>query len=125
MNDVSLTMISSEIFLCFFRPTKADKNSEELLAADRHVEKYKDVLDKLCRKFLQNSGSGSSSSGGSSSTNAANTVDQDAREKRCKKVHEYKLALAMEESLKDLPQGLLRDVLENCGKYLHSTIKIH
>lgn len=94
------------------RPPKADKNSEELLLADRHVEKYKDVLDKICRKFLQNSSSSSSSS---STSNAAN-MDQDAREKRCKKVHEYKLAQAMEESLKDLPQGLLHDVLENCGK---------
>lgn len=92
------------------RPTKADKNSEELLAADRHVEKYKDVLDKICRKFLQNPSSSSSN------TNAVN-VDQDVREKRCKKVHEYKLAQAMEESLNYLPDGLLHDVLENCGEY--------
>lgn len=91
------------------RPTKTDKNSEELLAADRHVEKYKDVLDKICRKFLQNP---SGSSG----------VDQDVRDKRCKKVHEYKLATAIEESLKDLPHGLLREVLENCGNFVtHST----
>lgn len=94
------------------RPTKADKNSEELLAADRHVEKYKDVLDKICRKFLQNPSSSSSN------TNAVN-VDQDVREKRCKKVHEYKLAQAMEESLKDLPDGLLRDVLDNCGMFMY------
>lgn len=92
------------------RPTKADKNSEELLAADRHVEKYKEVLDKICRKFVQNPSSSSSIA------NAVN-VDADAREKRCKKVHEYKLALAIEESLKDLPDGLFRDVLDNCGKY--------
>lgn len=89
------------------RPTKTDKNSEELLAADRQVEKYKDVLDKICRKFLQNPSSGNA--------NVPLTVDQDVRDKRCKKVHEYKLAQAMEESLKDLPQGLLRDVLENGG----------
>lgn len=92
-----------------YRPTKADKNSEELLAADRHVEKYKEVLDKICRKFVPNPTSNNS--------NAAN-VDQDARDKRCKKVHEYKLAQSMEESLKDLPDGMLRDVLENCGKLL-------
>lgn len=91
-----------------YRPTKADKNSEELLAADRHVEKYKEVLDKICRKFVPNPTSNNS--------NAVN-VDQDARDKRCKKVHEYKLAQSMEESLKDLPDGVLRDVLENCGKY--------
>lgn len=88
------------------RPTKTDKNSEELLAADRHVEKYKEVLDKICRKFVQNP-----------TSNNTNAVDQDARDKRCKKVHEYKLAQSMEESLKDLPEGLLRDVLENCGKF--------
>lgn len=92
-----------------YRPTKADKNSEELLAADRHVEKYKEVLDKICRKFVPNPIS--------NNTNAVN-VDQDARDKRCKKVHEYKLAQSMEESLKDLPDGVLRDVLENCGKFL-------
>lgn len=90
-----------------YRPTKADKNSEELVAADRHVEKYKEVLEKICRKFVQNPTS--------SSTNTAN-IDQDARDKRCKKVHEYKLAQSMEESLKDLPDGLLRYVLENCCK---------
>lgn len=87
-----------------YRPTKADKNSEELLTADRHVEKYKEVLEKICRKFVPNP------------INAVN-VDQDARDKRCRKVHEYKLAQSMEESLKDLPEGLLRDVLENCGKF--------
>lgn len=91
-----------------YRPTKTDKNSEELLTADRHVEKYKEVLDKICRKFVPNPTS--------NNTNVVN-VDQDARDKRCKKVHEYKLAQSMEESLKDLPEGLLRDVLENCGKF--------
>lgn len=84
------------------RQTKTDKNSEELLAADRHVEKYKEVLEKICRKFVQN---------------PTGSIDQDARDKRCKKVHEYKLAQSMEESLKDLPDGLLHDVLENCGKF--------
>lgn len=28
----------------------------------------------------------------------------------------------MEESLKDLPQGLLRDVLDKCGKYLYNYV---
>ena len=88
------------------RPTKTDKNSEELVAADRHVEKYKEVLEKICRKFVQNP-----------TSNSTNAVDQDARDKRCKKVHEYKLAQSMEESLKELPDGLLHDVLENCGKF--------
>lgn len=91
-----------------YRPTKTDKNSEELLTADRHVEKYKEVLEKICRKFVPNPTS--------NSTNVVN-VDQEMRDKRSRKVHEYKLAQSMEESLKDLPDGLLRDVLENCGKF--------
>lgn len=95
---------SNVVFL--FRPTKPDKNSEELLTADRQVELYKDVLEKISKKF-----SPSLSGGG------ADQQDPAAREKRCKKVHEYRLAQAMEESLKDLPDGLLRTVLDNCGKY--------
>lgn len=92
----------------FFRPTKPDKNSEELLTADRQVELYKDVLDKISKKFSPSlSGTG------------ADQQDPAAREKRCKKVHEYRLAQAMEESLKDLPDGLLRKVLDNCGKYAY------
>lgn len=91
----------------YSRPTKADKNSEELLAADRQIEKFKEVLEKIGRKFIVNPSS--------SSTTAAN-IDQDVFEKRCKKVHEYKLAQAMEESLSYLPDGLLHDVLENCGE---------
>lgn len=93
-----------------YRPTKTDKNSEELLTADRRVEKYKEVLDKICRKFVPNPTSGSNH------TNAV-SIDQDVRDKRCKKVHEFKLAQSLEESLKDLPDGSLRDVLENCGMF--------
>lgn len=83
------------------RPTKTDKNSEELLAADRHIEKFKDVLEKIGRKFI---------------VNPSSNIDQDALDKRCKKVHEFKLAQAMEESLTILPDGLLHDVLRKCGK---------
>lgn len=68
------------------------------------------MLDKICRKFIQNP---SSSSG---NANVPLTVDQEGIDKRCKKIHEYKLASAIEETLKDLPEGLLRDVLYNCGK---------
>lgn len=92
------------------RPTKPDKNSEELLAADRQVEKFKDVLEKISKKFVQNS------SNSSSSSNACIDQDPVALEKRCKKVHEYKLAQAMEESVRELPECLLRDVLDNCGE---------
>lgn len=90
------------------RPAKPDKNSEELLTADKQVERYKDVLEKISKKFTLNP---------SSSTNAGTEPDAIAREKRAKKVHEYRLAQAMEESLKELPDGLLRDVLENCCKF--------
>lgn len=66
-------------------------------------------MDKICRKFVQNP-----------SSNSGNTnplqLDPDAFEKRCKKVHEYKLALAIDESAKDLSPGVLRSVLEDCGK---------
>lgn len=101
------------------RTAKPDKNSEELLAADRQVEKYKDVLEKIGKKFTQNTSSSSTSS------SATATAEQEAiaREKRCKKVHEFRLAQAMEESLKDLPDCLLRDVLDNCGRF--SFISFH
>lgn len=92
----------------FSRATKPDKNSEELLAADRQVEKYKDVLEKISKKFSPNASSLSSS--------GTDAQDPSAIEKRCKKVHEYRLAQAMEESLKDLSDGLLHDVLDNCAK---------
>lgn len=95
----------------FCRPAKPDKNSEELLQADRQVEKYKEVLDKISKKFVQNP------SNSSNSNNASIDPDPAALEKRCKKVHEYKLAQAMEESVKELPDCLLRDVLDNCGKF--------
>lgn len=94
----------------FLRPSKPDKNSEELLQADRQVEKYKEVLDKISKKFVQNP------SNSSNSNNASIDQDPVALEKRCKKVHEYKLAQAMEESVRELPDCLLRDVLDNCGK---------
>ncbi len=87
------------------RPAKPDKNSEELLTADKQVEKYKDVLEKISKKFTQNPGI------------SADSNDPVARDKRCKKVHEYRLAQAMEESSKDLPDGLLKNVLESCGTF--------
>lgn len=76
------------------------------------MEKYKEVLDKISKKFVQNP------SNSSNSNNACIEQDPVALEKRCKKVHEYKLAQAMEESVRELPDCLLRDVLDNCGKFL-------
>lgn len=94
----------NECFNFFNRPAKPDKNSEELLTADKQVEKYKDVLEKISKKFTQNPGI------------SADANDPVTRDKRCKKVHEYRLGQAMEESSKDLPDGLLKNVLESCGK---------
>ncbi|KAJ6636168.1 Rho GTPase-activating protein 92B [Pseudolycoriella hygida] len=87
----------------FSRPVKPDKNSEEILTADKQVERYKDVLEKITKKFTQNPGI------------SADANDPVARDKRCKKVHEYRLAQAMEESSKDLSDGLLKNVLESCA----------
>lgn len=84
------------------------------MTADKQVEKYKDVLEKISKKFTQNPGI------------SADTNDAVARDKRCKKVHEYRLAQAMEESSKDLPDGLLKNVLENCGTLItnHCSIQL-
>lgn len=93
----------------YSRPTKQDKSSEELIAADQRIEKFREVLDRIGRKFLINPSSSGSANGGNG--------DQHDIDKRCKKVHEYKLAQAMEESLGYLGDGMLRDVLMNCGKW--------
>lgn len=117
------------------RPSKPDKNSEELLAADNQVERYKDVLEKIVKKFAPTTGSsvggvslpGSGSSSNSGGLNGDGPLDAASREKRCKKLHEYRLAQAMEESSSALPGGLLRDVLENCGEcneiYMHNALR--
>lgn len=94
------------------RTSKPDKNSEELQTADAQVERFKDVLEKIGKKFTPNAG-GLGGIGGGGSIELP--LDAASREKRCKKVHEHRLAQAMEESLMNLPDGLLRDVLENCG----------
>lgn len=93
----------------YSRPAKQDKGSEELTAADQRIEKFKEVLDKISRKFLINPSSSGNTNG--------NNCDPHDIEKRCKKVHEFKLAQAMEESLCYLGDGMLRDVLTNCGEF--------
>lgn len=99
------------------RPSRPDKNSEELQRADAQVEQLKDVLEKISKKFSPDTGRLAGIGGGGSSELPLDAV---SREKRCKKVHEHRLAQAMEESLSVLPDGLLRDVLENCGKVFNS-----
>ncbi|GAB0088013.1 Rho GTPase-activating protein 92B [Sergentomyia squamirostris] len=86
-------------FSHFSRWNKSDKSTDDLADAEKRVEKFKDVLEKISKKFT------SSSLG-----------QESDKEKRLKKVHEYRLALAMEDSVKDLPDGLLKVVLDNCAK---------
>lgn len=99
----------------YFRSNKSDKSNDDLQKADKQVDKFKDVLEKVSKKFSANPPSAFSAQFSSQDQETA------AREKRVKKVHEYRLAMAMEECLKDLPESLLKDVLENCAK-LEKTI---
>lgn len=66
------------------------------------MEKYRDVLQILSKKI--------------SPSNAISGQDPVAREKRMKKTHEYMLGQAMDESSKELPDGLFRNILDYCGE---------
>lgn len=65
------------------------------------MEKYRDVLQTISKKI---------------STNAPSGQDQAAKEKRIKKINEYVLGQALDDSAKELPEGLLRKILEDCGR---------
>lgn len=82
------------------RATKPEKN-DELQHIERQVEKYRDVLQTISKKISINSGVGQ---------------DQVAREKRIKKTHEYMLGQAMDDSAKELPDGLFKRILDDCGE---------
>lgn len=84
------------------RSTKPEKN-DELQHVERQVEKYRDVLQTLSKKI--------------SPSNSMSGQDPAAREKRTKKTHEYLLGQAMDESAKDLPDGLFRKILDYCGEW--------
>ena len=88
-------------FLKYCRSIKPERN-DELQHIEKQVEKYKDVLQTISKKI---------------SANAPSVQDQTAREKRIKKVHEFLLAQAMEDLSKELPEGLLKKILEDCGRY--------
>lgn len=88
----------------FDRSSKPEKN-DELQNVERQVEKYRDVLQIISKKV--------------SPTNAMSGSDQAAREKRLKKIHEYLLGQALEDSAKELPDGnsfLFKKILDYCGK---------
>lgn len=69
---------------------------------EKQVDKYRDVLQTISKKI---------------STNAPSGQDQAAKEKRIKKVNEYVLGQALEDSAKDLPDGLMKKILEDCGRF--------
>lgn len=85
------------------RSSKAEKNADGLQEIEREVDRYKDILQNLNKRIAAN-------------VCAGQPQDAVAREKRCKKVPEFQLGQLMEESVKDLPIGLLKDVLDTCGK---------
>lgn len=86
------------------RSNKPEKN-DELQHVEKQVEKYRDVLQIISKKV--------------SPPNSISGQDAVAREKRLKKVHEYLLGQAMEDSAKELPDGnsLFRKILDYCGKW--------
>jgi hypothetical protein len=86
------------------RSSKPERN-DELQNIERQVEKYRDVVQAISKKV--------------SSTALATGVDPVvAKEKRLKKIHEYMLSQAMEESARELPDvnGLLKKILDYCGE---------
>lgn len=87
---------------CFSRSSKPEKN-DELQLIEKQVEKYRDVLHAISKKV--------------SPPNSITGQDQVARDKRLKKIHEYMLGQAMEESAKELPDdSLFRNILDYCGE---------
>uniref|UniRef100_A0A182JJI2 Uncharacterized protein n=1 Tax=Anopheles atroparvus TaxID=41427 RepID=A0A182JJI2_ANOAO len=85
------------------RSSKAEKNADGLQEIEREVDRYKDILQNLNKRIATN-------------VSAGQPQDAVVREKRCKKVPEFQLGQLMEESVKDLPGGLLRDVLDTCAR---------
>lgn len=66
------------------------------------MEKYRDVLQVLSKKV--------------SPSNSISGQDPAAREKRIKKTHEFMLGQSMEDSAKELPDGLFKRILDDCGE---------
>lgn len=86
-----------------FRPRGVDRNAE-LRDIEERVDKFRKVLRDLHKKILPTYALGLAS-------------DVLARDKRKQKIHEYNLAVTMDELSKELPeQGPLKFVLDRCGK---------
>lgn len=84
------------------RASKPEKN-DELQHVERQVEKYRDVLQVLSKKVTP--------------SNSISGQDPAVREKRMKKTHEFMLGQSMEESAKELPDGLFKRILDDCGEW--------
>lgn len=86
-----------------FRSNKAEKNADGLQDIEREVDRYKDILQNLNKRIA-------------TTVSAGQPQDAVAKDKRMRKVAEFQLGQLMEDSVKDLPAGLLRDVLDRSGK---------
>jgi hypothetical protein len=84
------------------RSTKPEKNLE-LQDIEIKVDKFRDVLQSISKKAPP--------------PNSMFGQDRDVvREKRLKKIHEFMLGQAMVDLAKELPVGLLSEILSNCGE---------
>lgn len=90
-----------------FRSNKVEKNADGLQDIEREVDRYKDILQNLNKRIA-------------TTVSAGQPQDAVAKEKRVRKVAEFQLGQLMEDSVKDLPAGLLRDVLDRSGKWTES-----
>ncbi|XP_065080511.1 rho GTPase-activating protein gacI-like [Ochlerotatus camptorhynchus] len=90
------------------RSNKAEKNADGLQEIEREVDRYKDILQNLNKRIA-------------TTVAAGQPQDAAAKEKRVRKVPEFQLGQLMEDSVKDLPAGLLRDVLDRSAR-LEKTI---
>uniref|UniRef100_A0A2M4A1K8 Putative rho gtpase-activating protein 92b n=1 Tax=Anopheles triannulatus TaxID=58253 RepID=A0A2M4A1K8_9DIPT len=98
-----LEKFKEEIKSNLSRSSKAEKNADGLQEIEREVDRYKDILQNLNKRIAAN-------------VCAGQPHDPVTIEKRCKKVPEFQLGQLMEESVKDLPIGLLKDVLDTCAR---------
>ncbi|XP_058823943.1 uncharacterized protein LOC131684805 [Topomyia yanbarensis] len=98
-----LEKFKEEIKSNLSRSSKAEKNADGLQEVEREVDRYKDILQNLNKRIA-------------TSVSAGQPQDVTAKEKRVRKVAEFQLGQLMEDSVKDLPPGLLREVLDKCAR---------
>lgn len=98
-----LEKFKEEIKSNLTRSSKSEKNADGLQEVEREVDRYKDILQNLNKRIA-------------TTVSAGQPQDAPAKEKRIRKVPEFVLGQLMEDSVKDLPPGLLRDVLDKCAR---------